>query len=97
MLTSLKKIDIGGRHLEENGGVNEGFDGFARKSQLLRASADSPFSTNHSLVGDPPGTGDGANAAANAANNRRRGAAATITFKEDASAASNKRSRAPAR
>jgi hypothetical protein len=86
-----------GSHVEETSGANDGFDGFARKSQLLRASADSPFSGNHSLAGDAPGTGDGVHAVASAANNRRRGAAATMLYKDDTSAASNKRSRAPAR
>ena len=77
----------------EDGGEGNAFDGFARKSQMLRATADSPLSFSQSQPDDSAAvTGDADNiAAAVGGGGKKRGG-----YKEDTVSAALKR-RAPNR
>ena len=78
----------------EDGSEGNTFDGFARKSQMLRATADSPLSFSQSQPDDSAAvTGDAGNIAAAAVGggSKKRGG-----YKEDTVSAALKR-RAPNR
>lgn len=69
-------------------------DGFARKAQMLRSSADSPFSAAQSVHDEAPSTGE---VPAGGFSSRRRGAAMAVpvAVKEEITMLAANKRRAP--